>query len=90
MISASPSVTATMSVQHSEDPMNDIARMAPLGSMVSKAESGRNLVPQVIVPAGDGPHRPSKRPRFAVEHEEADPIDAGICTEAQGRELFDT
>jgi len=69
--------------------MVDIARMAPLGSMVSKAESGRNSTPQTMASGTTDFLRPSKRPRVAGD-DEADPMEAGICTEAQGRELFET
>lgn len=88
-----------------EDPMADVARMAPLGRLVSEMESvrrGSSSHHHPAVDPGDGLGRPSrKRARLQTgnigtsttsypSHDHMDPIEMGFCDVDESRELVST
>ena len=87
-----------------EDPLMDIARMAPLGKMVSQAEAAKarsmagGRTRAMSLDMGNESRRKrsrtdaaipeSSQPSSASEHH-FDPIESGICSESQARRLVE-
>lgn len=87
-----------------EDPMADVARMAPLGRLVSEMESVRrgSSSHHPVADQGEGLDRPSrKRARLQAgdagasttsypSHDPMDPVEMGLCDMDESRELVST